>query len=190
MSSGPFSGALYFKDMKAILYMAISADGFIAGEHDETPWSEDSWQAFEVFVTSCDTVLLGRRTYEIMTAQAEFVDGPEYVVATHNPLLNTGGLRKITIAAKDDLPKAAKLGIIGGGELNGRLAALGAVDEIILDVEPVALGGGKRLFGSHKVALDLTLIGSRRIGGSTIQNHYKVNRKDSDQSGRKESHLS
>lgn len=160
--------------MKTVLYMAISADGFIAGPNDETPWSDDEWAAFKEFVGSCDVVLLGRRTYQIMRDGGDFVDGPEYVVVTNDASLNTGTLRKLSIRTKDDMPKADKVGVIGGGELNGRLAELGVLDEIILDVEPVLLGTGIRLFGNHAVNLKIEQLSSRRIGASTIQNHYKI----------------
>lgn len=160
--------------MTTTLYMAISADGFIASQNDETPWSNEEWAAFQEFIKSCDIVLLGRRTYEIMAKQEEFIDGPEYIVVTDNESVSTGGLRKISIKEKADLPRVEKLGIIGGGELNGSLAKLNVIDEIILDIEPIVLGDGKRLFGSHNVALNLTLLGSQKIGLATIQNHYKV----------------
>lgn len=160
--------------MNITLYMATSADGFIAGPHDETPWSDDAWVAFKDFVKTCDVVLLGRRTYEIMTAQNEFIEGPEYIVATRNSLLNTGSLRKVTIQSAADMPEADKIGVIGGGDLNGSLAKLGLIDEIVLDIEPIALGNGKRLFGDTGIELALGLIDSRKIGNSTIQNRYKV----------------
>jgi len=160
--------------MKIILYMAISADGFIADPHDETPWSDEEWAAFQEFVKTCDIVLLGRRTYEIMPKQGDFVPDPEYIVVTNDPSLDTGKFRKLSIKSKSDLPQAERLGIIGGGELNGSLAKLGVIDEVILDVEPVTLGSGKRLFGDHDVQLTLELIESRKIGRSTIQNHYAV----------------
>jgi len=41
--------------MKTILYVALSADGFIAGLNDETPWSDEEWAAFQEFVKTCDT---------------------------------------------------------------------------------------------------------------------------------------
>lgn len=160
--------------MKTILYMAVSVDGFIAGPNDETPWSDDEWTAFKEFVGSCDVVLLGRRTYQIMRDGGEFVEGPEYIVVTNDPSFDTGNLRKLSIQAKDDMPEANKVGVIGGGELNGSLARLGLLDEMILDVEPVVLGAGKHLFGSHSVDLVLELLSSRRIGKSTVQNHYKI----------------
>jgi len=160
--------------MAATLYMAISADGFIAGSHDETPWSNDSWAAFKDFVNTCDIILLGRHTYEIMTAQDEFVDGPEYIVATRNPQVNTSNLPKIAIDSKQDMPKADKIGVIGGGDFNGNLAKLGLLDEVILDIEPIVLGSGKRLFGSYEGQINLELIGSRRLGIGTVQNHYRI----------------
>ncbi len=162
--------------MKVILYMAVSADGYIADTQDETPWSDESWESFRAFVATCDVVLLGRRTYQIMAAPDEFNDGPEYLVATRDTAFDTGHLKKIIIASKDDMPIADKVGVIGGGELNGELAKLGLIDELFLDVEPITLGSGKRLFGNHDIQLNLTLAGTKKIGESTVQNHYFVNR--------------
>jgi dihydrofolate reductase len=160
--------------MKVIMYMAVSADGFIADKNDQTPWSDDEWQAFESFVKSCDVVLIGRRTYQIMKDEGSLVDGPQYVVASRHPDFDTGDLPKISIDSKADLPRAEKLGVIGGGELNGSVAKLGAIDEVILDVEPIVLGEGKRLFGSHDLRLELELVDVSKIGESTIHNRYKV----------------
>lgn len=156
------------------LYAAISADGFIAGSHDETPWSNDAWAAFTDFLNTCDVVLLGRRTYEIMTAEDEFVDGPEYIVATRDSQLDTGNLRKIAISSGEDIPKVNKVGVIGGGDFNGSLAKQSLLDEVILDIEPIILGDGKRLFGSYDGQINLELISSRKLGTGTVQNHYRI----------------
>lgn len=158
---------------QVILYNAISIDGFIAGEHDETPWSKEEWAAFQEFVKSCDVCLLGRRTYEIMRDSGEFIDGPRYIVVTSNSAADTGRYPKLSINSIADIPNG-KVGLIGGAELNGSLGGLGAISEIVLDVEPIVLGSGKRLFGSHNVHLPLSLQASKRIGSSTVQNHYKV----------------
>lgn len=160
--------------MTVILYMAISADGFIATPKDETPWSDASWEAFRAFVKTCDVVLLGRHTYEIMRDQDEFINGPEYIVVTSYALFNTGRYQKINIKTKADLPKAVKIGVIGGGELNGRLAKIGVLDEIILDVEPIILGNGIRLFGDHDVKLKLELSSSEKLKSGALHNRYHV----------------
>ena len=166
--------------MPNILYMTVSRDGFIARTNDETPWGDDSWSAFREFVKSCDVILLGKRTYEIMDAGKEFVEGPEYIVITNDSSFNTGNLKKLSISSRADMPQVAKLGIIGGGDLNGRLAELDIIDEVILDTEPIDLKAGIKLFGDHDVNPKLELIDSRTLGESTLQRHYKVARSEKD----------
>ena len=160
--------------MANILYAAISQDGFIAGPHDETPWSDAEWQAFQEFLKKCDVALMGRRTYEIMQRNGEFVPGPEYMIATRDNGLDTDTWRKITIDSPLDMPEGECVGIIGGGELNGRLAELGVIDEVILDIEPIILKTGIKLFGAYSPHLKLKLIDSHTIGDNTVQRHYKV----------------
>lgn len=160
--------------MSNILYMAISQDGFIADSNDETPWSDAAWESFKDFVISCDVILLGRRTFQIMQENDEFVVGPRYIVVTNSKDLLTGDLTKINISSKEDVPKAKKLGIIGGGELNGQLAKLNVINEIILDIEPIKLKTGIRLFGKYDIPLKLKLFDSKQIGDATVQRHYKV----------------
>jgi dihydrofolate reductase len=154
--------------------MAISSDGFIAGPDGETPWSNEEWESFQAFVLSCDCVLIGRRTYEIMQKQDEFITGATYIVVTDDTSFDAGNSRTICIRSKKDVRDVALVGVIGGGELNGRLAKLGLIDEMILDIEPIKLGSGTRLFGEHDVPLKLRLIGSRPLGEKIVQRHYEV----------------
>src|SRR5665213_509580 len=98
--------------MPVILYMAISTDGFIAGPEDETPWSDEEWAAFQVFVESCDCVLLGRRAFQVMEQRNDFVEGVEYIVVSDNPDFDAGGFPVITINSKADMPEGERVGII------------------------------------------------------------------------------
>lgn len=160
--------------MANILYMAISKDGFIAGPHDETPWSDESWSSFQEFVKSCDVVLLGRRSFTIMKDQDELIDGSRYIVVTHDRNLDTGNYEKRVIDSPRDIPDVGKLGIIGGGELNGSLAKLGVIDEIILDIEDMLLHEGIKLWGSYAITPRLQKVSSKNLGKSVTQDHYKV----------------
>lgn len=99
---------------KVVLYMATSADGFIAGTNDEAPWSDEEWTAFQDFVKSCDVCLLGRKTYEIMKNGGEFIDGTRYIVVTNDQAANTGDYEKLRINSPSDLPQAEKIGVFGG----------------------------------------------------------------------------
>lgn len=156
------------------LYMAISADGFIATSDDNTEWvGDESWQSYLEFVANCDVVLVGKNTFQLMEKD-EFVEGTKYlVVASDSTRTNHDS---ISITSKNDLPQVEKIGVIGGGELNGRLLALGVINEVILDVEPIILGSGKKLFGERNITAHLKLLNSKQISPSTIQNRYKVER--------------
>lgn len=159
---------------KVILYMAVSADGFVAGKKDNVDWvGDDSWQSYLKFVESCDVVIVGARTFGMMESD-EFVEGVKYIIATSNQNLGTGTVEKRTISSASDMPEAERVGILGGGDLNGRLMQLGVIDEVILDIEPVILGQGIKLFGEHEVSRELRLINSKKLGENGIQNHYEV----------------
>ena len=124
--------------MTNILYMAISKDGFIANNDDSTPWSDEEWNAFQEFVRGCDICVMGRKTYELMKPDG-FIEGPKYIVATNDPDFDVAGFEVRSIKQPSDMPKAPRVGIIGGSELNGSLAHLGIIDEVILDEEDIEL---------------------------------------------------
>jgi dihydrofolate reductase len=154
--------------------MAISRDGYIADKDGNTPWSDAEWESFNGFVAGCDVVLVGRKTYELMAKNDELIDNTKCVVVTSDTEYDAQELPTLLINSARDLPKANTIGIIGGGELNGRLAKLGLIDEIILDIEPIDLHEGIRLFGNYDIPLKLELISSKQIGQATIQRHYRV----------------
>lgn len=159
---------------RVVLYMAISADGYIATSDDKTPWSDESWATFQRFCRSCDVCIVGRKTFEIMKNSDELSEGVKYLVASTDELFDAVDVEKVSIDSRSDMPMEDVVGIIGGGDLNGRLAKLGVIDEIILDIEPTVLGSGKRLFGAHTTELKLDLVSSMKLGKSTVQNHYRV----------------
>lgn len=108
--------------------------------------------------------LFGRRTYEIFaafwpTAPQELAtlaeplnNRPKYVVSTtltepptwqHTTILR-GDVGKAVEALKQE--DGADLHIVGSSRLTRTLIELGLVDELRLFIEPVLVGGGKRIF--------------------------------------------
>jgi dihydrofolate reductase len=55
-------------------------------------------------------------------------------------------------------------GLVGGGNLVGQFADHGLLDEILLGVAPVMLGGGAPLLPRRLLASDLTLVGVENDG--------------------------
>ena len=48
--------------MKVILYMAISANGYIAKLNHDTPWSDEELQSYSEKVKEAGNLIIGRTT--------------------------------------------------------------------------------------------------------------------------------
>lgn len=64
--------------------------------------------------------------------------------------------------------------IAGGGEVNASFMEQKLVDEIYLDVEPIALGDGIKLFSGKAFELKLRLLGTKHLSENELQLHYQV----------------
>jgi dihydrofolate reductase len=170
--------------MKTILYMAMTANGLIAREDDSTPWSDAEWQAYAAKCREMGSLVIGRRTYELMREDDTFarLGNPEIVVVTRGELtdLPTGHLTAGSPTEALDLLSARghATALVGGGtELNTAFLAQGLIDEIYLDVEPVIFSRGIPLvLPSMQFELGVTLVGHECIGSDTLQLHYVVRR--------------
>jgi dihydrofolate reductase len=107
-------------------------------------------------------VLMGRRTFDMAGDPDFYADGYEFqvpiVVLTHRaperePRRNdrlfftfvTDGV-EAAVARAADLAGDKAVTVVGGADLNRQLLAAGLVDELRIDVMPVLLGDGRRLF--------------------------------------------
>ena len=166
--------------MKTLLYMAISADGYIADSKGGVPWSDHEWKKFARQVRACGNIIVGRKTFEIMQKRGDFsnLGDPHIVVVSRT--LNRVSEKNFDVAKTPEhaleilAAKNIPLAFIGGGaELNGSFIAQALIDEIILDVEPFLLGQGIPLFQGGPLEQKLELTGSESYEGG-IALHYKV----------------
>ncbi|MBX9563663.1 dihydrofolate reductase family protein [Aeromonas hydrophila] len=138
-------------------FLALSLDGFIAGEGGDLAWLEpyngDSQEetGYSALMASADTLLMGRNSYDTVLAFPEWFYGDKpVVVLTHRPAapreyvsFRQGALAQVL----DELWLAGSRHLyLDGGEVvrQGLQAAL--VDELILFWVPVTLGRGVPLF--------------------------------------------
>lgn len=69
--------------MKVILYMAITANGYIARVDDSTPWSDEEWEAYAAEVKKIGNIIIGYRTYEVMKdMEFERIGNPLVIVVS------------------------------------------------------------------------------------------------------------
>ncbi len=169
--------------MKVILYMAITINGFIAKENDDTDFvSEIEWDSFRKMVKSVGNIIIGSRAYEIMRDGKEFENlkniriiivsnNTNFKTIADNHLLAHNPQNALAILKKEKFDKAL---VAGGGTLNTSFMAENLVDEIYLDVEPVVFGKGIPIFKDKDFEQKLKLVGQKKITDNEIQLHYKV----------------
>jgi dihydrofolate reductase len=131
--------------------VAASLDGFIAGPNGEYDWIVmDPSIDFAALYKEFDTVVMGRKTYEVATAQGGDgrMPGLEVIVFSQKlPSSQSQGLRILkddpreVVAALKAKP-GRDIWLFGGGALFRTLLDAGLVDSVELAVMPVLLGSG------------------------------------------------
>jgi dihydrofolate reductase len=180
--SGDFVGRLWLAGLvaKTQYYTATSIDGFIAGPGNWMDWllaagqGTDAEGRFSAFFSGVGAMVMGATTYEWSVREGG-LDQPgawqKYYgqtpcwVFSHRQLAPVPGA-DITFTQADVREVHAQLSaaaggqniwLVGGGALAAQFADYGLLDEIILSVAPVLLGGGTPLLPRRLLASDLTL---------------------------------
>lgn len=131
--------------------VAVSLDGFIAGPKGEYDWIVmDPAIDFAALFKEFDTVIMGRKTYELTTAQGGHGAMPGMEVVVFSRTLRPATYQGVRILNDDprDVVKALKarpgrdIWLFGGGEMFRSLLTAGVVDTVEVAVMPVLLGSG------------------------------------------------
>ena len=156
---------------KLILQVAVSLDGLIEGPNGEFDWCfTDQDYGLKDFFKQIDTLFIGRKTYELMermgeNASAGFPKFKEYIFST---TLET--VKDDAVLIKDDIElnvnkiknaNGKNIWLFGGGDLTTSLMNLNLVDEVLLAIHPIVLGGGKPLFTDLKKRVELKLLDTK-----------------------------
>jgi dihydrofolate reductase len=184
--------------MRTVTYGgAVSLDGFLAGVDGSIDWlhfSKDVQQVMTDFWKDVDTILMGRKTYEVSVAmrpssamkpaKAKSAKRKEpamrtYVFSRTLKTIDDPGVELVASEAADfvrDLKRRPGKGIclMGGGELAQSLLAAGLVDEVGLNIHPILLGSGIPAFRDPGHRLKLTLTKCHQLDGGCILASYKV----------------
>ena len=172
--------------MRQVRYrVATSLDGFIAGPNGEIDWIvSDPTIDFTSIYSEFDTVLLGRRTYEL-TRQPGAPGWPRgwrvFVFSrTLSPADHPGvtivhdGARRVVESLRAEAGK--DIWLFGGGNLCASLLAEGVVDRIEIAIMPVLLGTGLPLVSAGVPRSRLTLRHSRVYPSGIVSLQYDAHR--------------
>lgn len=154
---------------KIVFYGAVSLDGYLTDEKDGLQWLFDTDVAgkstYEAFEENVDTLVMGRTTYEAskkMVDGGSFYPGKEKLIFSHT--LQNGDIEETfvsgdvpTIMSEYQKKPGQMIWIVGGGGILQSLLEAEQVDELWLQIAPVLLGSGKRLFekGNYRYRFDL-----------------------------------
>jgi dihydrofolate reductase len=168
---------------KVVVNRAMSVDGFIAGPGDEMGWIRDlvPQEVIAKAAAATGAMLVGRRTWDVgdrMEADEPGstdypFSGPMFLL-THRPLDRPAP--GVTILSGDiGEAVATALAAAGGKDLEilgadvaSQALRQGLVDEILVYLLPVVLGGGVPFSPAGSVTVDLDPIASEQSGAATI----------------------
>lgn len=171
--------------MRRVRYsVAASLNGYIADANGGFDWiPHDPTVDFAALFGAVDTVVMGRRTYEVMQSQSEpawkpgtrvYVvtrtlapeSAPGVTIVRDNPVDLTSSLRHET--------GSGEIWLFGGGQLFAALLAGRQVDAVEVAVVPVLLGTGIPLLASGGDRTALTLTRSHVYASGIVMLQYSV----------------
>jgi dihydrofolate reductase len=170
--------------MRRVLYrVATSIDGYIAGPRGEFDWivPEPAIDLSAVYDT-VDTVLLGRRTYELTRQPGAppwpanwqiYVFSRTLVPNQHPGVTVISGDAGATVAGLRAGP-GREIWLFGGGSLFRSLLEAKQVDIVEVVVSPVLLGGGVPLLETGGPLTPLTLAHSESYASGVVTLRYEV----------------
>jgi len=162
--------------------------GFQYGGWTQPYWHDDIGAHFFQIMTEADTLLLGRRTWQIHGGAFEPMQGDSFgdvmngfhKVVVSTTLAAPSAWRNSTLV-RDNVVEAVRrlkeekgknIVLDGSSVLVHTLAENDLVDEYDLHVYPLVLGGGKRLFPEGK-RLPLKLLDSKALPTGVVFSRYE-----------------
>jgi dihydrofolate reductase len=166
---------------------ANSLDNYFARKDDSVDWLKWSNEAAAVmkdFWKTIDTVVMGRRTYEVALRMGAGSGNPypgvkSYVCSRRMKARPRSGVEIISEDAAEFVRKLKNedgkdICVMGGGLLAKSLFEADLIDEIGFNINPVLLGSGIPLFHEMSRQINLELIDCKPFKNGTILVSYRV----------------
>ena len=171
---------------KVVFGGANSLDNYFARKDDAIDWlmwSDEVGKIMADYFKSFDTIVMGRRTYEVAIASGH--GGGSYggmKTYVFSRTLKPRSTKKLEITSEDVAEVVGRLKqqegkdicIMGGGLLAKALFEADLIDEVGFNIHPVLLGKGIPLFHEMKRQIDLELIECKPCENGCVLVTYRV----------------
>lgn len=181
---------------KTFLFMMVTANGFFEGEDHDIRWHNVDSLAFQDFAAinllNTDTLIFGRRTYDLMAefwpteqarqlepATATIMNDYRKVVFTankvenawHNVEVSDDVVSKMATLRDED---GKDIAVLGSNNLCVTLLREGLLDELRIMVNPLAIAKGTPLFDGIEKQYDFDLIATQTFDDGNVLLTYTV----------------
>src|SRR5262245_13869327 len=180
---------------KTIVYIATSADGYIARPDGDVEWLNRRQRTVDYgmreFYPTIDSILLGRKTYDWALAYFKKIGKTKKMFdtsVTHYVFSRTPprkrpepGVEFVTepvkvFARRMRAAPGKHIWMMGGGSLIASFLDAGEIDEFDIHVIPVFIGKGIPLVAPRHRDVPLRLRGSKKYPDGVVRLHYEVER--------------
>ncbi len=167
--------------MKTTLFLSVSIDGLIADKEGIPLFPDGAWEDWCSLVNDADNVIAGRSSFEqLKNDEMASVLNPKHKIVLSSRDIDLGDSgwqhakspsEAIEILKDTGVDEA----IIGGG----RAVAYSfmreqLIDNIVIDLQPVAFGVGTPVFGDELGLTRLKLLDSRPLNENALRLRYQV----------------
>lgn len=166
---------------------ANSLDNYFARKDDSIDWLMWSDEAAEVMTRywkTIDTILMGRKTYEVALKQTKGKSSPYQGIKSYvfSRTLKKSEDKSVELVSTDAAAFVRKLKqeegkdicLMGGGDFAKTLFEADLIDEIGFNIHPVLLGSGIPLFHEMTRQIDLELIECQTFKNGCVLVTYRV----------------
>ena len=181
-------------ERKIVVYIATSADGFIARPDGDLEWLNRRPRTIDYgmreFYPSIDTILWGRKTYDWVRSfyrKQGKKDGlfdanvTNYVFSRKPPRRPASGVEFVSERIKSFAKRlratpGKQIWMMGGATLIASFLDAGELDEFDIHMIPVFIGEGIPLVAPRHRDIPLRLLTSRKYPDGVVRMRYRVDR--------------
>ena len=179
---------------KIIVYIATSADGYIARPDGDVEWLNRRPRTVDygmrAFYRTIDTILWGRKTYDWvlryykekgMTGEMFDTKLANYVFSKNPPKEETPGVKFVSEPVKAFAQRlratpGKHIWMMGGGELIASFLDAGEIDEFDIHIIPTFIGQGIPLVAPRHRDVPLRLHSAKTYPDGVVRLRYEVAR--------------